>query len=680
MAQSENLNIILKAKTKDLEQKLKRSERRIQHFEKKSKKSLGNTTKAFNKLGAAAAGFAAALSARAFVSGLRNALDGAVQIQNLSRLAGIATGEFQVLTLTAKQFGIGQEKLADILKDVNDKFGDFTEANSGPLKDFFEFIAPKVGLTADAFADLSSSEKLGAYINALRKANVSQSEMTFYMEAIASDSTALVAAFDNGGAAIEAMRIKAEKLGLVLEDDFIANAAEAKLEADLLSEVIKNNLNKAFIAMAPLLVGASEKLATFMETAEDFFTSDTFKNIASFTPAGIAFKAFIGKTEQEDINNLLQKRIRLQGELSAFKTNIKDLKNPTSQQEGEINKTLDSFKEAISNIDKQLVNFQDNHLDNLDLQLDVKTNLVVNSDTLDAAAKALEDPNEAAKQKISDLKEIARQRRIGAKAVELERIELEKQNIILKGMPKDAEMAPGSDVSIMTIQNAAAAAEAQKIGDAYEKAAIAASDILNPTKDLKDDIIAAKSEMDLLIESMLKASPALISLGFDAKGLKQIMEGVQGGVEETMMAFVDGSKSGKDAFKSMALAIIQDIYRIQVAQKVAGIITGVIGGMFGGSSAPMHGGGRAAGGPVKAGQSYVTGEHGRELFVPKTDGRVLSAGQTKNSQSGEKGVTIIQNNTFSGGVQRSEINEMLPKIIKAAEAGVFNTMSRRPRG
>jgi hypothetical protein len=70
----------------------------------------------------------------------------------------------------------------------------------------------------------------------------------------------------------------------------------------------------------------------------------------------------------------------------------------------------------------------------------------------------------------------------------------------------------------------------------------------------------------------------------------------------------------------------------------------------------------------------MTGEHGRELFVPKVDGRVLSAAQTNNMQrgGGDGGVTVIQNNTFGNGVNRAEINAMLPKIVEASKAAVMD--------
>jgi len=80
------------------------------------------------------------------------------------------------------------DKVADIIKDVNDKIGDFIATGAGPMADFFENIAPKVGVTADQFARLSGQDALALYVKSLEAANLSQAEMTFYMEAIASDA------------------------------------------------------------------------------------------------------------------------------------------------------------------------------------------------------------------------------------------------------------------------------------------------------------------------------------------------------------------------------------------------------------------------------------------------------------------------------------------------------------
>ncbi|VFT21021.1 Uncharacterised protein [Klebsiella pneumoniae] len=64
------------------------------------------------------------------------------------------------------------------------------------------------------------------YVDTLQKANVSQAQMTFYMEAIANDATALIPMFQNGGKAISEMADMSEKLGLILDQKTIRAAQE----------------------------------------------------------------------------------------------------------------------------------------------------------------------------------------------------------------------------------------------------------------------------------------------------------------------------------------------------------------------------------------------------------------------------------------------------------------------
>lgn len=50
---------------------------------------------------------------------------------------------------------------------------------------------------------------------------------------------------------------------------------------------------------------------------------------------------------------------------------------------------------------------------------------------------------------------------------------------------------------------------------------------------------------------------------------------------------------------------------------------------------------RASGGPVSAGVPYMTGEEGRELFVPATDGYILNNDDTESLMAQAGGVTVI---------------------------------------
>ncbi|MGA0849886.1 MAG: phage tail tape measure protein, partial [Chthoniobacterales bacterium] len=175
---AEQLNIIIAARDREFARAMEQNVRRIERFSKQTNKGLGDASKSFDMLGSAAKRLAPLLAAAFSVQAVRATFDMAKNLDNLAAVAGVDVERFQELAIGVRQFGVEQDKLADILKDVNDKFGDYMQTGAGPLADFFENIAPKVGLTAEAFANLSSEQKLGAYVKALQDANVSQAEMT----------------------------------------------------------------------------------------------------------------------------------------------------------------------------------------------------------------------------------------------------------------------------------------------------------------------------------------------------------------------------------------------------------------------------------------------------------------------------------------------------------------------
>lgn len=150
----------------------------------------------------------------------------AKEIQNLSNLAGLTTTEFQRYAAGAATVGIQQEKLSDIFKDTNDKLGDFLATGGGELQNFFTTIAPKVGVTAEMFRKLNSADALQLYVSTLQKAGVSQAQMTFFMEAIADEATALVPLLQDGAKGFKQLGDEAQATGMILDEQTIASAKE----------------------------------------------------------------------------------------------------------------------------------------------------------------------------------------------------------------------------------------------------------------------------------------------------------------------------------------------------------------------------------------------------------------------------------------------------------------------
>ena len=251
------------------------------------------------------------------------------------------------------------------------------------------------------------------------------------------------------------------------------------------------------------------------------------------------------------------------------------------------------------------------------------------------------------------------------------------------------------NVKKILAENEAAAAEAARAAAAAAAAAKKASNIADPLGDMvakikmqRELINASKAEQAVrmaIYDADRKYTPEQIAnaislvAAYDQQQqamdaikdrTKQVAEVISSSMENAMMSMVDGTMSVKNAFKSMAAAIIKDLYRIFVVKKITGMITGAIEGYMN-PTAPAIAGTRAMGGPVTGGKAYMVGERGPEMIVPQRNGNVVP-----NNQVGGGGVTIIQNNTFGNGVSRAEIQGMLPKIVEASKAAVLDARRR----
>lgn len=185
--------------------------------------SLNVMSKAAKAAGVALVG---AFSVGALSSWVKESIKATAEMGRLAELSGAAAGDFQSWAYAARTVGIEQDKLGDIFKDVQDKVGDFLQTGGGELANFFDNVAPKVGVTAEQFRNLSGPDALQLYVSSLEKANLTQSEMTFYLEAIANDATLLLPLLLQNGEGYKALAAEAEKLGLVLSEQDAASAKE----------------------------------------------------------------------------------------------------------------------------------------------------------------------------------------------------------------------------------------------------------------------------------------------------------------------------------------------------------------------------------------------------------------------------------------------------------------------
>lgn len=201
----------------------------------------------------AALSVAAAAAATAVTAMASSSAQSAREIRNLSNISGISAKQFQDFAFAANTVGIEQEKLADIFKDTQDKIGDFIQTGAGPMADFFENIGPKVGVMAEDFKKLSGPEALGLYVASLEKANLSQNEMTFYMEAIASDATNLLPLLRNNSEQFRNLAEQSDRLNLALSDTDIQTLERMQQSLDKAQKVGSSFVDKLGVEFAPII-------------------------------------------------------------------------------------------------------------------------------------------------------------------------------------------------------------------------------------------------------------------------------------------------------------------------------------------------------------------------------------------------------------------------------------------
>lgn len=165
-------------------------------------------------------------------------------------------------------------------------------------------------------------------------------------------------------------------------------------------------------------------------------------------------------------------------------------------------------------------------------------------------------------------------------------------------------------------------------------------------------------------------------------------------------AFGEQSAAAKAAYVvQQGLAIAQTIVATEMAAITAGaqasVLTGVAGFLGSASMVKAMGyasvaiiagqtigsiaGGRALGGQVRGGESYLVGERGPELLTMGTSGRIATNENLKNAVGGGGGVTVINNidATGSGPDVETKIKAAMDQTSAKTIATIQDLMRRR---
>lgn len=279
----------------------------MQKAKGESKSTFESIRENANKMGTAVAAGATtalvALSAMAWETA-----NHAAELEKYALRSNTTTQEFQKMAVGAQAYGVEQEKLSDMMKDFNEKLGELTTIGAGGGVDFFEQIAVKTEGSAAAaeklilkMQKLSGPEALQLYVDKLEEAGVTQQQMSFYLESMASDMTDLIPLLINGGDGMQLYSDAAERAGMVMSDETIAQAMILKEQMyllDLQMQGAKNQLMQAvipaFVDIASAFFSGSEQGLQFTDVANGI--ADGLRWVAKVAIGAATSVQLVGKT------------------------------------------------------------------------------------------------------------------------------------------------------------------------------------------------------------------------------------------------------------------------------------------------------------------------------------------------------------------------------------------------
>jgi phage-related minor tail protein len=156
-----------------------------------------------------------------------------------------------------------------------------------------------------------------------------------------------------------------------------------------------------------------------------------------------------------------------------------------------------------------------------------------------------------------------------------------------------------------------------------------------------------------------------------ASGLSSINKEVQNNISKSKTSFDDFGRSLRASLERSLTALAQTAINQAAASNSSGGGQAGLGSLLGN----LFGGARAKGGAVAAGQAYLVGEEGPELFVPGASGGIvpngaLGARAANGGKTPVVNVTITTPDAGSFLASRSQVEAALAGAVRRGNGGL----------
>lgn len=574
-----------------------------------------------------------------------------VEMDNLSRISNQNITDYNNSAFAAEQYGLSVSQLSDAFKDTRERVGEFiatfeTAGGSGALNDF----ADVMGMTKDetlAFAkeveSLSGKDILVKMTSMLEDAGASSAQMSFALEGMASDLTAITPLLANSGKEMERLSLAMASVTVPITSENVDDFRGLNEATGLLAGSAKSLLTSAILPMIPAMTELSEATAHWFASMNAGTEAQLSDELVDLTDRAEELREAIADNETAwgRFTNVVSFEGTDQGYLEG--------------QLQRVNDQIDSAREKLGKLRVGVTGATEDFIGPLpQTEGEAATSLAAQKaqkvkDALSAVslAKALEASKAEAEAKQAGIDgqvlalqasyltelEIAQQRDaliISSTLTEQEQLTL-RQNLwgeYYRGVTQDAQDAKDAQAKIETDKQAAQDAIYTKAADAWS----------NQTADLKSNL----GEQNALY----KAS-----------------------------AIVNATIQTYEAANA-AYAALAPIPYVGPALGAAAAGVAIASGLANVSAIQSA---RMQGGDVTAGTSYTVGERGAETFTPTSNGTITAnhqdgtttGGLTLNVYNyGNDEVTTEDNGdgTYSMYIRRDELPGLMSQQLSNASS------------
>ncbi len=376
MATVGQVTVDVSANTAKLQSGMNKAQQQMKNSVYKMKKSLGILTGALAAVGGVS-GFGVMIKSQ---------IDAADRTAKLASKLSMTTESLSSLQYAAKFSGVEIGGLDSALSAMTRRLNNFARTGGGAAKTALE----ELGFTQEQIQSYKSADKAFiAIADRLSKLAPGMQKTAIAQDIFSKSAASIIPLLNEGSEGIERFRKEAERMGLVISDDFAKSSEALNDNLDVLKSVFDGATQSIAERFTPSLLKATRSLQDFLDVQYDLSKIETVNRIRDIGEEldelrqRVKSQPLIATSFYAEMSTLSTELARLKGELA-------DINKQENMPTVTITRTLKEKKETKTKETKTKET-----KDKTDYSLDFISRLKANQDFLEKQKKAAESFSES---------------------------------------------------------------------------------------------------------------------------------------------------------------------------------------------------------------------------------------------------------------------------------------------